>query len=56
MAMEQSDPGEIREPVETGALPDRSVETDSEGWLNMDVSEQDSSPQLRGLPNIQSGE
>jgi len=56
MAMEQSDPGGIREPVETGALPDRSVETDSEGGLNMDVSEQDSSPELRGLPNIQSGE
>jgi hypothetical protein len=54
--MDQQATGEIREPVETGALPDGSVKVDSEGWLNMDVSEQNSSPELRGLPNIQAGE
>jgi hypothetical protein len=54
--MEQTTAGEIREPVETGALPGRSVKPDSEGWVNMDVSEQNSSPELRGLPNIQAGE
>ena len=54
--MEQATAGEIREPVETGALPDRSVKPDSEGWVNMDVSEQNFSPELRGLPNIQAGE
>ena len=51
--MEQADAGEIREPVETGALPDHTVKGDSEGWLNMDVSEQNSSPDLWGQPNIQ---
>jgi hypothetical protein len=56
MTMDQPYAGEIREPVETGALPDRSVKPDSEGWVNMDVGEQNSSPELRGLPNIQSGE
>jgi hypothetical protein len=54
--MNESNVGEIREPVETGALPDRSVKVDSEGWVNMDVSVQNESPDLRGLPNIQSGE
>ena len=54
--MEQSYAGEIREPVETGALPDRSVQGDGEGWVNMEVSEQNSSPELRGRPNIQAGE
>ena len=53
--MDQPAPGEIREPVETGALPDGSVKVDNEGWLNMDVSEQNSHPELQGLPNIQSG-
>jgi hypothetical protein len=48
--------GEIRGPVETGALPDGSMKVDSEGWVNMDVTEQNSSPDLRGLHNIQSGE
>jgi hypothetical protein len=52
----QADVSQIREPVETGALPDGSVKVESEGWLNMDVSEQNSSPELRGLPNIQAGE
>lgn len=56
MPMEQSDAGEIQGPVETGALPDGSVMEDSEGVLNLDVSEQNSSPELRGLPNIQAGE
>ena len=55
MAVDQSYAGEIREPVETGALPDRSAKVDREGWVNIDVSEQDSSPELRGHPNIQSG-
>jgi hypothetical protein len=55
--VEQSYAGEIREPVETGALPDhQSVMPDREGWVNMDVSEQNASPELWGLPNIQSGE
>ena len=45
----------IREPVETGALPDRSVMPDREGWVNMDPAEQERTPELRGLPNIQSG-
>jgi len=54
--MEQSDAGEIREPMETGALPEGSVKWDREGWLNIDVSEQNSSPELRGRPNIQAGE
>jgi hypothetical protein len=53
--MGQSIAGEIREPVETGALPDRSVQVDSEGWVNIDVSEQNRSPELWGRPNIQSG-
>jgi len=54
--VEQSDAGEIREPMETGALPEGSVKWDREGWLNIDVSEQNSSPELRGRPNIQAGE
>jgi hypothetical protein len=53
--VDQPSAGEIREPVETGALPDGSVKVDNEGWLNMDVSEQNSHPELQGLPNIQSG-
>jgi hypothetical protein len=55
MALEQSYAGEIREPVETGALPGGSMREDREGWLNMDVSEQNSSPELWGRPNIQEG-
>jgi len=56
--MEHQSAGEIREPVETGALPDGSgsAKVDSEGWVNMDVSAQNASPELRGLPNIQAGE
>jgi hypothetical protein len=53
--MDQQATGEIREPIETGALPDHSVNVDSSGWLNMGVSEQNSRPELWGLPNIQSG-
>jgi hypothetical protein len=53
--VEQSYAGEIRGPVETGALPDRSVKPDSEGWVNMDPAEQERTPELRGIPNIQSG-
>jgi hypothetical protein len=49
----QTEPGQVRGPVETGVLPDQSVKAEHGGWLNMDVSEQDSSPELRGRPNIQ---
>ena len=55
MDVEQSYAGEIREPVETGALPHESITEDPEGWVNLSVAEQDSSPELRGRPNIQSG-
>jgi len=55
MAVEQSYAGEIREPVETGALPHESRTEDPEGWVNMSVAEQESAPELRGRPNIQSG-
>ncbi|HEY6097286.1 MAG TPA: hypothetical protein VIU83_04465 [Candidatus Deferrimicrobium sp.] len=55
MGVEQAYTGEIREPVETGALPDASSMEEHEGWVNMDVSEQNSSPELRGRPNIQAG-
>jgi hypothetical protein len=54
--VDQQAAGEIREPVETGSLPDASVKHEDGGWLNMDVTEQNESPDLRGLPNIQSGE
>jgi hypothetical protein len=54
-AVEQSYAGQIRGPVETGSLPDRSVMPDSAGWVNMDPTEQERTPELRGLPNIQSG-
>jgi hypothetical protein len=53
-AMEQSYSGEIREPVETGALPDRSATVESDGWVNINVADQEASPDLRGLHNIQS--
>ena len=51
-----SDAGEIREPMETGALPDGSVTKEDGGYLNMDVVEQNSSPELWGRHNIQAGE
>ena len=54
--MNESNVGEIREPMETGALPKDSAILDSEGWVNIDVSEQNASPDLRGRPNIQAGE
>jgi hypothetical protein len=54
VVLEQSYAGEIREPMETGALPVGSME-ESGGWLNIDVTEQNSSPELRGRPNIQAG-
>jgi len=54
MGMERSDAGEIREPIETGALPEESV-VGHDGWVNLDVAEQNSIPELRGLPNIQEG-
>jgi len=54
--VDQAAAEEIRGPVETGALPDGSVTQEHGGWLNMDVSEQNSSPELRGRPNIQAGE
>jgi hypothetical protein len=49
------DAGEIREPMETGALPDGTVSEENGGYLNMDVEEQNSHPELWGRPNIQSG-
>jgi len=55
MAVEQSYAGDIREPVETGALPHESMTEDPEGWVNISQAEQDSSPELRGRPNIQGG-
>jgi hypothetical protein len=55
MGMEHSDAGEIRDPIETGALPDESMVVSHDGWVNLDVSEQNSTPELRGLPNIQEG-
>jgi hypothetical protein len=56
MAVERSNAGEIREPVETGALPEGSAMENSEGTLNLDVSEQNWSPELWGHTNIQAGE
>ena len=53
--VEPSSAGEIREPVETGALPDQSAKVGSDGWVNMDPGQQEASPELRGLPNIQAG-
>lgn len=55
MNVEQSHAGEIREPVETGGLPDEPGRVSRDGWVNISSAEQDSSPELRGLPNIQSG-
>jgi hypothetical protein len=51
----QTESVQARGPVETGALPDGSVKAENGRWLNMDVSQQNSSPQLWGRPNIQSG-
>ncbi len=50
--MEQQSTGEIREPMETGALPEGSVRSkvDNEGWVNMDVSAQNESPDTPGPP------
>ena len=55
MKVEQSHTGEIREPVETGGLPDEPGRVSRDGWVNISPAEQDSSMELRGLPNIQSG-
>ena len=54
MSMEMSDAGEIREPIETGALPEESA-VSRDGWVNLDVAEQNSTPECWGLPNIQEG-
>ncbi|MCP2502150.1 MAG: hypothetical protein NCA08_11385 [Deltaproteobacteria bacterium] len=53
--MEDAVAEDIREPIGTGALPQESRTEDPEGWVNMNVAEQDASPELRGRPNIQSG-
>ena len=42
-------------PVETGVLPGRSVKSGNGRWLNMDLAEQNMSPELRGHSNIQAG-
>ena len=52
---EESYTGEIREPLETGALPHESMTEDPEGWVNISVAEQGSSQELQGRPNIQGG-
>jgi len=54
-AVVQAELGQTRGPVGAGALPDRSVKGENGRWLNMDVAQQNVSPQLWGLPNIQSG-
>ena len=51
----QAESAQIRGPVETGALSARTVKSEEGQWLNMDVSQQNSSPQYWGRPNIQSG-
>jgi len=51
----QTESGEARGPVGAGALPGRSVKSENGRWLNMDVAEQNMSPELLGLPNIQAG-
>jgi hypothetical protein len=52
----RTESGQARGPVGTGALHDGSVKADNGRWLNMDVSEQNRSPELRGRLNIQAGE
>ena len=51
----QAESAQARGPVETGALPVGSVKADTGRLLNMDVAQQNVSPQLWGSPNIQSG-
>jgi hypothetical protein len=51
----KTETGQARGPAETGALPGGSVKAENGRWLNMDVAEQDTSPELRGRPNIQAG-
>jgi len=51
----QTESGEARGPVGAGALSGRSVKSGNGRWLNMDVAEQNMSPELRGLSNIQAG-
>jgi len=51
----QAESAQVRGPVETGALSARTVASEDGRWLNMDVSQQNSSPQLLGRANIQSG-
>jgi hypothetical protein len=53
--VEQTGLWNARGPMETGAVPDGSVKAENRRYLNMDVSQQNLSPQLRGRPNIQSG-
>ncbi|MHB1012377.1 MAG: hypothetical protein ACYC37_05675 [Desulfobacteria bacterium] len=55
VAVGQTDSWKARGPIVTGALPDGSVKEENGGWLNMDVTEQNSSPELWGRPNIQAG-
>ena len=56
-AVEQPYAGDIRGPMETGALPDQSVKLDRPdrtGWVNMNVADQEASPDLRDAHNVQS--
>jgi hypothetical protein len=54
-AVVQAESAQVRGPVATGALPSGSVKAENVRELNMDVSQQNSSPQLWGRANIQSG-
>ncbi len=51
----QPESTQVRGPVETGALSARTVKSEDGQWLNIDVAQQNSSPQLWGRPNIQAG-
>jgi hypothetical protein len=51
----QAESVQVRGPMETGSLSARTVKSKDGQWLNMDVSQQNSSPQHWGRPNIQSG-
>jgi len=51
----QAESAQVRGPVETGALPAGFLKAENGRWLNMDVAQQNWSPELQGRHNIQSG-
>lgn len=51
--MGQTDSAKARGPVETGGFSARTIKSDDGQCLNMDMSYQNSSPQLWGRSNIQ---